>query len=139
MRTSHHLPRLILIVEDHADTRLLYRYLLEGRGFRVIEAENGEDGIALAKTARPDLILMDTTLPNVDGLTATMRIRTVEALRSVPIIFLSGHAQPQVRAEALAIGGNDYLVKPIDPNDFEVAVRKQLKIDGEGPQGSYDS
>lgn len=125
-RGASGLPPLVLVIEDHEDTRVLYRYLLESSGLRVVEAANGEQGVSIAQLTRPDLILMDTSLPHVDGLTATHRIRELRGLSDVPIIFLSGHAQPQARQAALESGGNDYLVKPVDPGEFELMVQRYL-------------
>lgn len=126
------LPPLVLIVEDHEDTRELYRYLLEGSGFRVIEAGDGEQGVAIAQSSQPDLILMDTNLPHLDGIMAMHLIRELQPISTIPIIFLSGHAQPEARAKALENGGNDYLVKPVDPIDLEVAVHRQLGLRARG-------
>ncbi len=103
---------LTLIVEDHEDTRFLLRTMLEMRGVRVVEAENGETATALAESMHPDLILMDGTLPLLDGFAATRRIRELTSGRDVPIVFLSGHVQPASEARAFAAGCTDYLVKP---------------------------
>jgi CheY-like chemotaxis protein len=105
----------VLVVEDHEDTRTLLRTILEMRGgISVIEAENGEMAVALAKDVRVDLILMDADLPLLDGYAATRRIRELTPTREVPIVFISGHAQPAAEAKAFAAGCNDYLVKPFD-------------------------
>jgi two-component system cell cycle response regulator DivK len=117
---------LILIVEDDEDTRFLLSFLMKQSGFRVVQAFDGAEAIKIAVRRLPDLILMDTSLPRVDGLTATRGIRKVARLSSVPIIFVSGHAQPEARTAALATGGNEYFVKPINLNDLEIAVKKQL-------------
>ena len=117
---------LVLIVEDHDDTRSLYKYVLELHGYEVAEANQGEDAIRLAKELHPDLVLMDTNLPEVDGLTATLRMRQEASLHDLPIIFISGHAQPELRAAALAAGGDDYLVKPTSLHDLEASVEKHL-------------
>jgi CheY-like chemotaxis protein len=117
---------LVLVVEDHDDTRFLLRYLMEIHGYCVIEAEDGEKAVRLAEAAHPDLILMDTSLPRLDGLMATRRIREIAALHDVPIVFLSGHAQPDFRAVALATGGNDYLLKPIKLSELEEVVERHL-------------
>lgn len=120
-------PRpLVLIAEDHADTRSLYKYVLELHGYAVAEAEKGEEAIRLVKELHPDLVLMDTNLPEVDGLTATQRLREEASLRDLPIIFISGHAQPEIRAAALAAGGDDYLVKPASLSELEASVEKHL-------------
>ena len=117
---------LVLIAEDHADTRSLYKYVLELHGYEVAEAEKGEEAIRLTKELHPDLVLMDTNLPEVDGVTATQRLRAEASLRDLPIIFISGHAQPEIRAAALAAGGDDYLVKPTSLSELEASVEKYL-------------
>lgn len=117
---------LVLIAEDHADTRALYKYVLELHGYEVAEAEKGEEAIRLVKELHPDLVLMDTNLPEVDGLTATQRLREEASLRDLPIIFISGHAQPEIRAAALAAGGDDYLVKPTSLSELEASVERHL-------------
>lgn len=109
-------------------------------GFRVVQARDGAEAIKVAVRRLPDLILMDTTLPRVDGLTATRGIRNVARLSNVPIIFVSGHAEPEARAAALATGGNEYFVKPINLHDLEIAVKKQLAINEHTKAGaSQDS
>jgi CheY-like chemotaxis protein len=118
---------LVLIVEDHHDTRFMLRTILEMRGgVSVVEAENGEEATALAESQRPDLILMDGTLPLVDGFAATRRIRELTSVRDVPIIFLSGHAQPAHEAKAFAAGCTDYLVKPFALGELERVLERHL-------------
>jgi DNA-binding response OmpR family regulator len=95
----------------------------------VIEAQDGEEAISKAESIQPDIILMDTSLPGVDGLTAMLRIRTLETMRSVPIIFLSGHAQQKAREVAIATGATEYLIKPVLLDELESAVRTHLKRD----------
>ena len=82
-------------------------------GISVVEADNGEMAIDLAQSLHPDLILIDVSLPLLDGYEATRRIRELTSTREVPIVFLSGHAQPAAEAKAFAAGCSDYLVKPI--------------------------
>jgi len=118
---------LVLIVEDHADTRTLLRYLIEAHNCAVAEAEDGEQAVRLAELLVPDLILMDTSLPRLDGIEATRRIRGLDGERRVPIIFISGYAQPEYRDAALATGGDDYFVKPIDVGEFESAMERRLE------------
>jgi|SoiMetStandDraft_2_1073263.scaffolds.fasta_scaffold95862_2 two-component system, cell cycle response regulator DivK len=118
---------LVLIVEDHADTRTLLRYLIEAHNCAVAEAEDGEQAVQLAELLVPDLILMDTSLPRLDGFEATRRIRGLHGERRVPIIFISGYAQPEYRAAALATGGDDYFVKPIDVGELEMAMERRLQ------------
>lgn len=117
----------VLVVEDHADTRSLLRTILEMRGgISVIEAENGEMAIALAKNVRVDLILMDADLPLLDGYAATRRIRELTPAREVPIVFISGHAQPAAETKAFAAGGNDYLVKPFVLGELDGVLERYL-------------
>jgi DNA-binding response OmpR family regulator len=99
---------------------------METHGYRVVEAADGEQGVVVASTSHPDLILMDTDLPHVDGLAATKRIRSLGTLHDVPIIFISGHAQPEARCAALATGGTEYFVKPIRLSELEAAVEREL-------------
>ena len=117
----------VLVVEDHADTRYLLRTVLEQRGgISVMEAENGEMAVALAKNVRVDLILMDTDLPLLDGYAATRRIRELPPTREVPIVFISGHAQPAAEAKAFAAGCNDYLVKPFRLVELDGVLERYL-------------
>lgn len=115
---------LVLIVEDHEDTRFLLRALLEMQGYRVVEAEDGEGAIQQAATLIPDLILMDGSLPRMDGISIMRRIREHAELRYVPVIFLSGHALDADREAAFAAGCDDYLIKPLDTDLFYRAVEK---------------
>ena len=105
---------LVLVTEDHEDTRLLFRTILEMRGCAVIEAADGEQGVQLAAAASPDLILMDGTLPRLDGLSATRRIRELNSGRKIPIVFICGRAEPGYDAIALDAGCDDFLLKPLN-------------------------
>ena len=118
---------LVLVVEDHADTREMLRFVIEELGYRFIGCADGEDAVRFVEGIMPDLILMDTSLPNVDGLVATQRIRKLKTASKVTIIFLSGYAQPKSRAEAIAAGGDEYLVKPVNLGELELALVKYLK------------
>ncbi len=104
----------VLVVEDYEDTRHLMRVELEQRGFRVLEAADGEEAIARAAQERPDIILMDIGLPHTDGIAATRRIREDAALRDTLIVALTAHHETEYRAQALAVGCDAYLTKPID-------------------------
>ena len=117
----------VLVVEDHEDTRFMLRTILELRGgIRVVEAENGESAVALAESLHPDLILMDTDLPLLDGYTATRRIRQLTPTLEVPIVFLSGHVQPVAQARAFAAGCTDYLVKPFALGEIDRVLERHL-------------
>jgi len=102
----------VLVAEDHADTRLMIRLLLERGGYEVLEATNGEEAVSFIEGARPDLVLIDGELPRLDGVAVTRRVRERESARHTPIIFLSGRAEPVARRAAFDAGCDDYLVKP---------------------------
>ena len=117
----------VLVVEDHEDTRFLLKTLLEMRGIKVLEAEDGRAGIDAAERERPDMIFMDGSLPQLDGLAATRRIREIEDLRQVPIVYLSGHVAPDFQTTALDAGCTEYLTKPIDFDQFNSVLKKHLR------------
>lgn len=119
-------PRSVMVVEDFEDNRFMMRRLLEMSGYRVLEAINGEEAVKIAQRERPDLILMDLSLPLLDGLAATRRIREVEELRDVPIVAVSAHDTADFHADALAAGCNDYVTKPIDFDQLESLLARLL-------------
>lgn len=92
----------------------MMRRLLEMAGYSVVEASDGEQAVRIAEEARPVLILMDLSLPKLDGLAATRQIRQKKGLKRVPIVAVSAHDSPESRSEALAAGCNEYVTKPID-------------------------
>lgn len=106
--------KLFLLVEDFEDSRFMMRRLLEMAGYAVIEASDGEQAVALAISEQPELILMDLSLPKLDGLAATRQIRQYKEARNTPIVAISAHDSPESRTEALAAGCNEYVTKPID-------------------------
>ena len=105
---------LLLVVEDNQDTRHLMRLALEGRGYRVCEAEDGEQAIAISRREQPNAILMDISLPVLDGLTATARIREHYEQREIPIVAVTAHHETDLRTSAQASGFTAYVTKPID-------------------------
>lgn len=122
--------RSVLVVEDHDDTRLMLRTMLELRGgIAVVEAENGAMAIALATNVHVDLILMDTDLPVLDGYAATSRIREDIFTHEIPIVMMSGHAEPAAQVRAFAAGCNEYLVKPFSLHGFDSIVDRYLYAD----------
>jgi two-component system, cell cycle response regulator DivK len=121
-----HQPLTVMVVEDFEDNRFMMRRLLEMSGYRVLEAINGEDAVELARRERPSLILMDLSLPLLDGLAATRRIRQVKELQHVPIVAVSAHDTADFHAEALAAGCNDYVTKPIDFDQLEALLHRLL-------------
>jgi two-component system cell cycle response regulator DivK len=126
---SNNRQRTIMVVEDFEDNRFMMRRLLEMSGYRVVEAVNGEQAVELAQRERPHLILMDLSLPLLDGLAATRRIRQHEELKRVPIIAVSAHDTSDFHADALAAGCNDYVTKPIDFEQLESLLSRLLPAD----------
>ncbi len=109
----------VLLVEDTEDNRMMMRRLLELSGYRVSEAVNGLEAVKAAERETPSIILMDLSLPIVDGLAATRRIRQLPNLSDVPIIAVSAHDTADFHAEALAAGCDAYITKPIDYTELE--------------------
>ena len=104
----------ILYVEDNDDNVYVMRGRLPRLGFEVVVAADGEQGVAMAATEAPDLILMDLRLPGIDGWEATRRIKAAPATKAIPVIALSAHAMAGDREKALEAGCDDYDTKPID-------------------------
>ena len=128
--SANTLQPCVLVVEDHDDTRLMLRTMLETRSrIAVVEAENGEMAIALATNVHVDLILMDTDLPLLDGYAATIRIRENTRTREIPIVMMSGHAEPAAQLKAFAAGCTEYLVKPFSLHGFDSMVSRYLYAD----------
>lgn len=118
--------KVFLVVEDFEDSRFMMRRLLEMAGYLVLEASDGEQAVRMAMEARPALILMDLSLPKLDGLSATREIRKKRLLRNVPIVAVSAHDSPQTRAEALAAGCDEYVTKPIDFDNLNAVLERFL-------------
>jgi two-component system cell cycle response regulator DivK len=117
---------LILIVEDNEKNRKLVRDVLTFKGYRLAEAETGEDGVRLAKELRPDLVLMDIQLPGINGIVALGQIREDPAIRETPVIAVTASAMTQDRQKIMAAGFDGYQSKPINVKDFLAAVRAML-------------
>src|SRR5918993_138516 len=113
----------ILVVEDDDDSRYLMRLELERLGYLISEAENGVKGVEIALREHPDIILMDLTLPEMDGLEATARIRADAEMRDVPIIAVTAHSESDWREEAKASGFDAYVTKPIDGGWLSVLIK----------------
>ena len=120
------MSKRILIVEDTEDNRQIMRDLLSSAGYELIEAQTGEDGVAMAKTHRPDLILMDIQLPVIDGYEATRRIKKDPDLRRIPIIAVTSYALSGDEAKTRAAGCDGYVAKPFSPRELLLKVRQLL-------------
>lgn len=119
-------PCTVLLVEDTEDNRFMMRRLLEMTGYRVVEAMNGEEAVKLAQSEAPQLILMDLSLPVIDGLAATRLIRKLPEFKSTPIIAVSAHDTSDFQSEAIQAGCNSYITKPIDFNELEELISELL-------------
>jgi CheY-like chemotaxis protein len=120
----------ILYVEDNEDNVYMLTRRLERAGFEVVVASDGEQGVTLARAERPDLILMDLSLPVLDGWEATRRLKAADETRAIPIIALSAHAMPGDREKALEAGCDDYDPKPVKLPGLLAKIRALL------PEGS---
>jgi CheY-like chemotaxis protein len=120
------MPHLILLVEDNEDNQIIYRTMLEHFGYEVITACDGEEGVRLARERKPDLILMDISIPLLDGWEATRILKDDAATRHIPIIALTAHALASDRAKAAAVGCDGYLSKPAEPKLVVQEVEKLL-------------
>ncbi len=116
----------ILVVEDNETNRYLINFMLNTKGYTVINAETGEEGIELAAKEKPDLILMDIQLPGIDGLEATKRIRESEASKNIPIIALTSYAMVGDREKSMKAGCTGYIEKPINPDTFMAEIEEFL-------------
>jgi CheY-like chemotaxis protein len=122
----------LLLVEDNEDNRIIYSTVLRHLGYAVLEAQDGVQAVALARSEHPDLILMDISIPMMDGWEATRVLRRDPATSSIPIVALTAHAMDDDRERAAEIGFNSYLAKPVEPRTVVAEVRRWL---GGGPGG----
>ena len=119
-------PVTVLLVEDTEDNRQMMRRLLEMSGYRVVEAINGREAVEVARQAQPQIILMDLSLPFIDGLAATRQIRTLPGLNKIPIVAVSAHDTADFHSDALDAGCDAYVTKPIDYPELEEIVNRLL-------------
>lgn len=105
----------VLLVEDNEDNRIVYSTILQHYGYRVLEAANGKDGLRLARDERPDLILMDISIPLIDGWRATEMLKKDAETADIPVVALTAHALASDRLRAFEIGCDGYLAKPCEP------------------------
>ena len=105
---------MVMVVDDSDDIREMVRFVLDARGYRVVEATNGLEALELARVECPDLILMDLNMPVLDGFGAVRRIRKISDMCEVPIVAISAHNTIDHRAKAHAVGFNEYLTKPLN-------------------------
>jgi CheY-like chemotaxis protein len=116
--------KTILLVEDHEDNRNVYTTILTLWGYRVLDAHNGEEGVRLAVSEQPDLILMDIAIPLIDGWEATQILKADPLTASIPIIALTALASPEDREVARQVGCDGFLAKPVEPRRVVAEVEK---------------
>ena len=126
MEPSSPVGLTLLLVEDNEDNRIIYSTVLRHTGYEVVEALDGAQAVALARSLLPDLILMDISIPEIDGWEATKILRQDPTTRDIPIIALTAHALADDRERATAVGFTSYLAKPIEPRAVVAEVRKWI-------------
>ena len=132
------LPGKILIVDDNQDSRELVVKILKVRGYQTIEAVDGEEALEKAVAERPDLILMDRSLPKIDGYEVTKRLKGQEEFKDIPIVALTAHAMRGDREKALKAGCEGYISKPINVRELPELVLSYLKGKKESISGGEE-
>ena len=120
----------ILIIEDNAQNLYLIHFLLESNGYTVLEAENGIIGIQKAKEEKPDIILLDIQLPEMDGYEIARILRSTPGIDTIPIIAVTSYAMAGDKERILAAGATDYIEKPINPATFVDQIKVHFKVQG---------
>jgi two-component system, cell cycle response regulator DivK len=123
----------ILVVEDNMDNYELVRFVLERAGYDVFLAVNGRDGVAAARLQKPDLILMDLSMPEMDGWLATEKIKSDDSTKDIPLYAITAHTLPRDRYHAMQSGCDGYISKPIHVESFLMVISEAFeKINGRG-------
>ena len=120
------MPRTVLVVDDSATIRGFARLLLKPLDVQVIEAEDGEKALAAARDASPALVLADVNMPVMDGLALTRELRKDKALKTVPVLLLTGDKSDDLQRKGRAAGANEFLTKPLQASELQAAVRRWL-------------
>jgi two-component system, cell cycle response regulator DivK len=122
--------RFILIVDDFTDNREMYAQYLAFRGFRVAEAADGHEALQKAMELLPDLVVMDLSLPGLDGWEATRRLKRDSRTKGIPVVALTGHALDGHSQTAKEAGCDSFLIKPCQPQELELEIRRVLGLEG---------
>jgi CheY-like chemotaxis protein len=128
--------KTVLVVDDHRPVRALCRASLEEAGFRVVEAENGEEALASVQTERPDAILLDIMMPGISGWEVTSALLADRSTDEIPIIFISARTEPSERIRAYELGAQAYVTKPFDPDALAQTV---VTVLGQIERGDRDA
>ena len=117
---------IILVIEDYSDSRTLLSSLLRAKGYKVVEARDGKEGLLQANRITPDLILMDLAMPEMDGIEATRQLRQRNTLSRTPIFAISAYATADVKDDAIAAGCAEVFAKPLDIESLLVRIKATL-------------
>lgn len=116
----------VLLVEDNNDNRTIYVTYLEHHGYTVIDTANGRDALELALREKPDIVLLDISIPGMDGWTLTRRLKESSETGHIPVIALTAHSLPEHRERARQVGCDAYLAKPVEPNRVLKEIQRLL-------------
>lgn len=117
---------IILVIEDYSDSRTLLSSWLRAKGYKVVEAKDGKEGVLQANRVTPDLILMDLAMPELDGVEATRQIRQRHVLSRTPIFAISAYATHEIKADAVAAGCTEVFMKPLDLESLLGKIKETL-------------
>lgn len=120
-------PPTVLYIEDNLENRLLVRRILVAEGYRVLEADGAEEGMAVARQQRPDLIMIDINMPDLDGLTMTSMMKADPVLADTPVVAITANVMKGDRERTLAAGCDGYIQKPIEVDEFPQQVAHYLQ------------
>jgi CheY-like chemotaxis protein len=126
MGSGESVQKTVLVVDDYDEVRLVTRRALETFGYRVVEAASGAEAVRVAQAEAPDLILLDLSMPAMDGFATIHQLRRLLGLRDVPVIAVSAHTAREVREDALAAGCRDFITKPAPLERLRTAVERLL-------------
>lgn len=121
------MPKKILIVEDNEDSRELVVKVLRNKGYEMVEAADGEEAVEKAVAEKPDLILLDISLPKLDGYEVAKRLKSLEEFHEIPIIAFTAHAMKGDREKAIVAGFEGYISKPVDIRELPVQVKSFIR------------
>lgn len=116
----------VLIVEDDSDSQYVYQLYLRHKGFEVFGARTGEDGLRMAHEHKPDVILMDISIPGLDGWEVTRRLKGDDTTRDIPVIAITAHAFHEDRERSKEVGCHGFLTKPCEPGDVLIEIRRVI-------------
>jgi two-component system cell cycle response regulator DivK len=133
------MPRKILIVEDNEDSRELVVKVLKNKGYQTIEAADGEEALEKAAAEKPDLVLLDISIPKIDGYEVARRLKSNEELKDIPIVALTAHAMKGDREKVILAGFEGYISKPVNVRELPDQVRSYLRGKWESVLGGEET